>query len=229
MGRDQAVDPLACTVAIVSYKTPELAKRCLASMRPPQPWMRDVTIVENAQDNIGYAAALARVFANADTPLLLALNADVQFPEQDITPLLELFNAKPRLGLLGVRQRDSRGFLTHCGICDPGSPDGGQCYGEADTGQYTEPAAVIAQVSGSVMFIRRSAYEQVGGFANMPRLYYEDAILCLRLRRRGWSVGYSGLLTFQHDVASSPSDERAVLAAEGRKAWEAEVARGIGT
>lgn len=243
MGSEQA---LSCTTAIVSYKTPELATACARSVRragitgplaivetgekPSLPAaLPQLNAVLHRLSNVGYAAALAHIFDTADTPLLLALNADVELADEPAQPLLDLFAEKPGLGILGVRQRDSRGFLTHCGICDPGSPDGGQAFGEVDQGQFHERYAVIAQVSGSAMLIRTAAYAQCGRMGGMPKLYYEDAILCLRLRRKGWAVGYSGLSTWTHNIASSPSDDRAQLAAEGRQVWAAEVAAGLGT
>jgi GT2 family glycosyltransferase len=217
--------PLTATVAIVSYKTTELAARCRESIGRPT-WLKAVhtTYVENLPTNIGYAAALARDLDLAKTPILIACNADVEFPEEGIGPLLELFHEHPRLGVLGPRQRDPRGFIAHAGILEAGSPAGGRSYGQADIGQYITPFEVVAQVSGSIMLIRREAYEQVGGMSNMPRLYYEDAIFCHRLRKAGWEVGYSGLFTFLHRHASSPSGQRADLAREGREAWEAELA-----
>lgn len=245
MGLDQAVDELAVTTAIVSYKTPELATACARSVRAagldgpleiietgepgPDAYLPACgAVLRRLDENVGYAAALNVVFHRAQTPILLALNADVLLPPEPVQPLLELFNEKPGLGILGVRQRDSKGRLTHCGIAEPGSPNGGEHFGEADQGQCRERFAVIAQVSGSVMFIRNAALQRIGGLERLPKLYYEDALLCLRMRRTGWTVGYSGLATFTHDIASSPSGERFALAAEARAQYEAEVAAGEG-
>jgi GT2 family glycosyltransferase len=218
---------LRVTAGIVSWKTPELARRCWASIMRQRyylRWLQHVEIVHADKHDLGYAESLQQAFEWADTPLLLALNADVEFPQEDITPLLELFDQHPRLGVLGPRQRDSRGFLTHCGITTLGSTDGGRHFSELDQGQATEPYAPVAQVSGSVMFIRREAWQDVGEFHGYPRLYYEDAGLCLRMARRDWRVAYSGRLTFTHDIASSPCENRAELAAVARSWWQDELA-----
>jgi hypothetical protein len=214
--------PPVVTVAIVSYKTPELAERCRESIGQPR-WLDSVHVSETGEHNIGYAAALNVMLLHATTPILIACNADVEFPSQGVERLLSLFDSHPELGVLGPRQIDRRGYITHGGIDKEGDTSGGREFGQLDVAQLTEPFAEVEQVSGSVMFIRREAYEAVGGFANMPRLYYEDAILCHRMRRRGWQVAYSGSATFLHHVAASPSDERNALAAEGRRAWADEL------
>jgi GT2 family glycosyltransferase len=41
------------------------------------------------------------------------------------------------------------------------------------------------------MMIRRTAFEAVGGMDEQFFLYWEDADLCLRLRRAGWSTVYN--------------------------------------
>ena len=43
-------------------------------------------------------------------------------------------------------------------------------------------------LSGAAMLVRRRALDEVGGFDPNIFLYYEDDDLCLRLRRKGWSL-----------------------------------------
>jgi hypothetical protein len=45
-------------------------------------------------------------------------------------------------------------------------------------------------VSGAAMMVRRSAFEEIGGFDEAFPLYFEDADLCRRLRDAGWEVRY---------------------------------------
>ena len=220
---------LLARAVVVSYRTPELARQCRDSIRDP--WV-ETTIVETGPDwddldaawmpGVGYARALEWAFRGAETPYLIALNADVVFPAESILPLLELFRENPRLAVLGPRQVNPAGRIVHAGIPEAGDTHGGRSFGEPDVGQHRERLLLVPQVSGSIMIIRRDVYTIVGGFSNMPTLYFEDALLCRRVRRAGWTVGYSGLLTFQHHVAASPQPEgtsRAALAAEGRDAW----------
>jgi GT2 family glycosyltransferase len=52
-----------------------------------------------------------------------------------------------------------------------------------------ESAAVDA-VSGSFMFIRRSLFDQLGGFDERFFMYGEDIDLCWRVRELGYEVWY---------------------------------------
>lgn len=226
------------TIAIVSYKTPKLADQCAASINTGE--LRARTVIVETGDatatppaptasrffmpGFGYAAALDRVFRDATSPYLIAVNADVEFPVESIEPLIVLFGTWPSFAVIGPRQVNPAGQLVHAGILEAGSPSGGRSYGERNIGQYKTELEMLPQVSGSVMLIRNQAYRETGGMRHMPHLYYEDALFCWRLRHAGWHVGYSGLLTFTHHVAASPmpTPDRAALAGDARKAWRAE-------
>lgn len=229
------------TVAIISHRTPELAEKCAASIQagdlridiviaetgaqqPATPIPVALNVSHFFMPGLGYAAALQRVLEPVTTPYLIACNADVEFPACSIEPLIEQFEQHPRLGLIGPRQVSPDGRLVHGGIPAAGDVSGGRGYGEADWGQLIETLLPIRQVSGSVMVMRARAFREVGGMARMPHLYYEDALLCHRLWHAGWEVAYSGLMTFVHHVAASPSTggERAEMAAESRSQWEFE-------
>ena len=45
-------------------------------------------------------------------------------------------------------------------------------------------------MSGACFAVRRSAFEQVGGFDEAYFMYAEDVDLCWRLGRQGWRIGY---------------------------------------
>src|SRR5271168_1068315 len=46
--------------------------------------------------------------------------------------------------------------------------------------------------------VRRSCWEDLGGFDPEFFLYYEDVDLCRRARLRGWKVGYEPMLSAAH-------------------------------
>jgi GT2 family glycosyltransferase len=227
------------TVVVVSYRTPNLARDCIESFAssvdvPAQACIVDTSGGEGAigtaeappnvpvyyLDHVGYGAALNYGFEDADSPFLLACNADVKFPKDGIAPLLELFDENPSLGLLGPRQVSPDGKIVHAGIEKAGDPNGGRGYGEPDDGRFRERLLDVEQISGSVMLMRRNVFEAVGGMPPV-KLYYEDALLSLKVRRSGYRVAFSGVRTFLHHVAASPPppEGRAALARESQRAF----------
>lgn len=219
---------MSVRVIIVSHKTPKLVQACVRSMAgtigatPLQVYVEDTS-----EENIGYAAALDRGMSRDgdEEPLILAMNADTEFPGDGVAVLVALFDTHPDLGLLGPRQVTPRGRIAHAGMPELGDTTGGRWFGQDDTGQGDETLLDVPQVSGSVMMIRRAALEQAGGFRNLPRLYFEDSLLCHRIRKAGWRVCYTGIATFLHHVAASPMtwSDRADLAREARTQFDAEM------
>ncbi|WP_380165785.1 glycosyltransferase [Jannaschia sp. R86511] len=61
----------------------------------------------------------------------------------------------------------------------------------------------VGAVSGGFMLLRRSAWDQVGGFDDDMLLYGEDLDLCLRVHRAGHRIRVCGEAEFRHDVGAS--------------------------
>ena len=65
-------------------------------------------------------------------------------------------------------------------------------------------------VSGAAMLIRKSAYDEVGGFDDRIFMYMEDIDLCRRLREKGWRVGYEPDAVVEHVMGHSQSTDQAI-------------------
>ena len=61
----------------------------------------------------------------------------------------------------------------------------------------------MAWVVGAVMLIRRSAFDQVGGFDPRYHVYFEDVDLCVRLQQQGWSVRFDPTIQVNHQHAGA--------------------------
>jgi N-acetylglucosaminyl-diphospho-decaprenol L-rhamnosyltransferase len=64
-------------------------------------------------------------------------------------------------------------------------------------------------VSGAAMLVRRSAFQQVGGFDERLFLYMEDVDLCRRLRERGWTIRYAPEAVVDHTLGGSQGADQA--------------------
>lgn len=118
------------------------------------------------------------------------LNPDIRLDADPFPALLALFGdpalavAAPLiLGPEGEVEDSARRYPTFAALLR-------KALGTAPRIDYPSPSGPIAVdwVAGMFMLFRRGAFEQVGGFDERYFLYYEDADLCRRLRRRGFDV-----------------------------------------
>jgi GT2 family glycosyltransferase len=65
-------------------------------------------------------------------------------------------------------------------------------------------------VSGAAMLVRKSAFDQIGGFDERIFMYMEDVDLCRRLREQGWGVGYEPEAVVEHVMGHSQSTDQPV-------------------
>jgi N-acetylglucosaminyl-diphospho-decaprenol L-rhamnosyltransferase len=64
---------------------------------------------------------------------------------------------------------------------------------------------------GAALVIRRSAFDEVGGFDETFFMYYEEVDLCLRMRERGWQILFAPVTTVTHASGASTSQHRAAM------------------
>jgi N-acetylglucosaminyl-diphospho-decaprenol L-rhamnosyltransferase len=65
----------------------------------------------------------------------------------------------------------------------------------------------VEQAAGACFFVRREAYEQIGGFDPAYFMYFEDTDFCIRLRRAGWPIYYLPQAKIRHHLGASSGRE----------------------
>jgi N-acetylglucosaminyl-diphospho-decaprenol L-rhamnosyltransferase len=65
-------------------------------------------------------------------------------------------------------------------------------------------------VSGAAMLVRKSAYDEIGGFDERIFMYMEDVDLCRRLREKGWAIGYEPDAVVEHVMGHSQSTDQPI-------------------
>jgi len=126
---------MALDVVIVSFRSRELLRECLHSLRerPPLRPLR-VFVVDNASGdgtvelvrgefawvdlvaaprNLGFAAASNLAIRRGDGEYVLALNPDTRVLDGSLDRLLELMDARPEIGVCGCRLLRPDGSLDH--------------------------------------------------------------------------------------------------------------------
>lgn len=208
-------------VAIINHCNVEQLRVCLSSIREVGSEGLDVRVVvlDNASNDgsvesireefpevgliaqpyrAGFGENHNRIVAETSSRYVFVLNDDTEVGADAIPVLVAMLEANPEVGIVGPRI-EYYSDVEHQSAWRFPSPIG--CVMHAATfgtlgivqSRTTEKRAVD-WVSGSAMMVRRSAFEEVGGFDETIYMYMEETDLCRRL----WSAGYQ--VWFQPDA-----------------------------
>ncbi|MHB8339844.1 MAG: glycosyltransferase family 2 protein [Mycobacteriales bacterium] len=219
--------PPEVRVVVVSYRCRELLRDCLASLRGERDTVAlDVVVVDNASGdgtaemvrgefpevsfldtgaNLGFARANNLVLSEAGGRYVLLLNPDTVVRPGALAAAVAALDARPRVGVLGVKLVQPDGSLDHA--CKRGIPTPGGALAyflrlhrwrpeSGGLAQYTAGAlgdddeGCVGAVNGAFMLVRREAMEQVGLLDERFWMYGEDLDWCYRFWIAGWQVYY---------------------------------------
>jgi N-acetylglucosaminyl-diphospho-decaprenol L-rhamnosyltransferase len=162
--------------------------------------------------NRGFAHANNRALQTCDARYVLFLNPDTQLLEGTLDELVDALDARPAVGLAGVRQVTADGELFPTIRRFPNALRAlGEALGserlpvragwlgerELDLDAYDREVA-CDWTSGSFMVARREALESAGFLDERFFLYSEETDLCLRITQAGWEVRHLPTLTILH-------------------------------
>ena len=182
----------------------------------------DVTVLELS--NVGYGRAANAGAARTTAPVLVIANADTRFGQGSLRCLAEVLRHDPALGAVGPRVRYPDGrhqasarrlptlaeTVGHAllGLWWPDNP-WTRAYRMTDADP--DLPREVDWLSGCVLGVRRSAFEEIGGFDPGYFMYVEDVDLGLRLRRAGWLLRYVPDAEVVHRVGASTSRRRTAM------------------
>jgi hypothetical protein len=184
-----------------------------------------------APRNGGFAYGCNLGAARGRAPYLLFLNPDARIDAAALQTMLAVLRQDMGTGLVGPRILDDDGSLSYSLRRLPRLRS---TYAQAvflhrlwpraswsdemirDETAYERPATV-EWLSGACMFVRRSAFEAVGGWDERFFLYCEDTDLCVRLQQAGHAVRFEPRAEVHHvGGASSGAGETQAIAARSR-------------
>lgn len=169
-----------------------------------------VRIVESA--NHGFSHANNRGAATCDARYVLFLNPDTEIVSGSFSELVAAMDARPDVGLIGVRQLTGDGTLWPTIRYFPtfsravgealGSerwPLRGRWAGERELDlDLYEREVPCDWTSGSFMLARREALLSSGLLDERFFIYCEETDLCLRIKEAGWEVRHLPSMTIVH-------------------------------
>ena len=155
-----------------------------------------ITVVENKR-NYGFAEGYNRVLQQVNADYYILLNSDVEVPENWITPVIELMESDETIAAAQpkIKWQLDKSQYEYAGAA------GGYldqyafpfCRGrifdavEQDLGQYNDVKEVF-WASGAALFIKRKAWQLVGGLDGDLFAHMEEIDLCWRLKNLGYKV-----------------------------------------
>lgn len=164
-----------------------------------------VTVIRSAQ-NSGYAAGMNMACEYATGKYVLVSNPDVMLFRGMLMRMLEHLDSHPQCGLVGPKSfLDSHRFFQlppneKPSLCSLFSetfaralPGAGERHARDRTRraieQWTATTGVpVTQVSGASFLMLRELANELGPFDTRYPFYFEDADLCLRLHRKGFTT-----------------------------------------
>ena len=219
------------SIVIVNWNTCALLRACLASIfRHPPRTSFEVIVVDNASSdrsaemvraefpgvrlktnaaNLGFAAATNLGCRLAAGRFLLFLNPDTEVHAATLSGALAFMERHPGTGALGCRTLNPDGSLQSSAFAFPTCPrifahvSGLSRLGKLPRRRQHARFSHPDYVQGSFFFIRKSAFEQSGGFNEKFFLYGEEVDLCQRLRASGLRIDYHPDLTITHHGGAS--------------------------
>lgn len=160
-----------------------------------------------SKTNDGFAGGCNRGVAASSGEYIALLNNDARPDERWIRAAVERFEQSDHIGAVASRVLDWQGEKVD--FIGAAMTWYGMAYkpftGEAIPRTPDIPQDVLFG-TGSAMFVRRSVYDELGGFDERYFMFFEDVDLGWRLNLRGWRFAYEpGSLAYHKHHASMGS------------------------
>lgn len=191
-----AAGAVRCREIILTLNIPE--DESFTELTPTLP----IRVLRNANPK-GFGANHNAAFEASSSDFFVVVNPDIRLQDFDMAPLLALLS-DPANGLAapavhsstGELQDSARQFPTLRRLVK-------RKLGRSSTGpDYTLTNAPISVdwVAGMFMVMRRTTYQQIGGFDDRFFMYFEDVDLCRRLRKAKLNVVLAPQVRVIHDA-----------------------------
>ena len=163
--------------------------------------------------------------------VLLFLNSDVDGGSPDWLSAMVEHVERPHVGVVGARLLYPNGRVQHAGLAIGMLGIAGHTFRHlpAEAGGYFGHAKVVRNasgVTGACMMVRRSVFDEVGGFDEALAVAFNDVDFCLQVRKRGYAIIYTPFAELVHHESAS----RGVASDRGEielmlRRWGAELCR----
>lgn len=158
-----------------------------------------IKIIKNSV-NGGYAHGYNEGLKKVDADYYCLLNNDVEVTKGWLDPIIKLFKTQPNTAIIQPKLLDlqNKDYFEYAGAAG-GFIDKyaypfcrGRIFNtiEKDLGQYNDVSEIF-WASGACFFIRKSVFEELGGFDESFFAHMEEIDLCWRAKNLGYSIKYT--------------------------------------
>lgn len=151
----------------------------------------DVRLVDQGC-NLGYAGGNNAGVASLpeDGLPVLLVNPDVTLDRpESVSRLLAVLDSAPEIGAVAPLLHRSDGLLEHSGSeWDPATAQAVHTGGGTNSWPHEGSTVDLPWLNGACLLVRRSTWQDVGGFDERFFLYFEESDWCLRATSRGWRL-----------------------------------------
>jgi N-acetylglucosaminyl-diphospho-decaprenol L-rhamnosyltransferase len=171
-----------------------------------------------SDENLGFGKAINLVASQTSSDWIATANADIALRPGALDTLLEAGARDPRAGAIAPRLVLPTGDTQHSVFAFPtitftfllaiAAFRFSKTIGDrrAFPGHWdTERARRVPWAIAAFLLVRRSAWDEVGGFDERQWMYAEDLDLGWRLDRAGWATRYEPRALVDHESAASTS------------------------
>lgn len=224
---------------VVNYRTPDDLEGFLASWQAFAPDYAELTIVNvdpldkdreiaeagvhlaslnnkvahlrSYSQNVGYSRACNEAVQGSEAEVFAFFNADTRLMKGVIEPLYLNLLLHDRWGVIGPRQVDDLGRITHAGILGTNEKPHLRGWMQKDNEGFCDIREDAVSVMGSAYFVKRECWEELwncpiyrarypdapGAFLPTEH-YYEETFCSYHATAHDWKVVYFGLAKMIH-------------------------------
>jgi len=145
---------------------------------------------------------------HASGEVLLFLNNDTEVINNDWLERMLEHTLRPEVGATGAKLYYPDGTIQHAGIIIGMGGVAGhshQYYPSESFGYFGRPKIIqnVSGVTGACMMLRKSVFQEVGGFDERFALAFNDVDLCLKIREKGYLIVWTPFAELQHCESKS--------------------------
>jgi|ERR1051326_2301512 GT2 family glycosyltransferase len=207
------------SVITVTYNSAASIADCLESARAQRDVQSEILVIDNAssdrtvgfvrglqatltlienRENVGFGRACNQGFAASKGRYIYLLNPDAQLIGTDaLATICRALSEHKQWGMAGSRVETATGEKK-----SPATTYPDQSHVRKD---FSQLPGKIAWVVGASMMVKREVYAELGGFDPEFFLYSEETDFCLRLRQRGYEIGFVEGAAVRHIGGASES------------------------